>query len=480
MPKIGRNESCLCGSGRKYKKCCLLNKLMKPSGAIDFNWRKLRETDDKLAKQLLAYFSKEYPELLSCAWEEFHGFDDELPQINKDDPTFICSFLPWLLYNWVPCENNDEIDTTLTIPVAEVYMDKYSYNLSSFEKKFISENLKVNYSYYEVLATNPGESVRVKDLLRNREFIVKEKEGSQGLQVGLVTLARVLSISECNIFVGMYPNPLPAMFLMDVMGFKQHYSMETFTDNDLYEFDIEIRDLFLDSVGDLNNYSMPRFQNTDGEDLVPSKLVFDLSCSVDNALEKLSTLGMGQNTKEELLEDAVYGEDGQICELHFPWLVSGNKLNQSWDNTIFAHMTLSDRRLLVEVNSTERAKVAKTEIIKLMKGMVQYKTMVIESIESKLKEHPKKSISDTDIAHLPEVQAKLKEMHEHHWQQWLDMNIPVLKNLTPRNASKTKEGRERLEALFSDFHSRNLRMASSDSTQLPVDLSFLRESLGMT
>lgn len=22
-PKIGRNESCICGSGKKYKKCCL-------------------------------------------------------------------------------------------------------------------------------------------------------------------------------------------------------------------------------------------------------------------------------------------------------------------------------------------------------------------------------------------------------------------------------------------------------------------------
>jgi uncharacterized protein YecA (UPF0149 family) len=23
MPKLGRNELCLCGSGRKFKKCCL-------------------------------------------------------------------------------------------------------------------------------------------------------------------------------------------------------------------------------------------------------------------------------------------------------------------------------------------------------------------------------------------------------------------------------------------------------------------------
>ena len=26
-PKIGRNEPCLCGSGKKYKKCCLQEKV---------------------------------------------------------------------------------------------------------------------------------------------------------------------------------------------------------------------------------------------------------------------------------------------------------------------------------------------------------------------------------------------------------------------------------------------------------------------
>lgn len=24
MPKVGRNKKCFCGSGKKYKKCCLL------------------------------------------------------------------------------------------------------------------------------------------------------------------------------------------------------------------------------------------------------------------------------------------------------------------------------------------------------------------------------------------------------------------------------------------------------------------------
>ena len=31
MTKVGRNDSCPCGSGKKYKKCCLLTQANKPS-----------------------------------------------------------------------------------------------------------------------------------------------------------------------------------------------------------------------------------------------------------------------------------------------------------------------------------------------------------------------------------------------------------------------------------------------------------------
>ena len=63
--KIGRNEPCPCGSGKKYKKCCLLTKTQAPTvsapfaGETDFSymlddvhgWRRLEyaEVWDKRA-----------------------------------------------------------------------------------------------------------------------------------------------------------------------------------------------------------------------------------------------------------------------------------------------------------------------------------------------------------------------------------------------------------------------------------------------
>ena len=47
------------------------------------------------------------------------------------------------------------------------------------------------------------------------------------------------------------------------------------------------------------------------------------------------------------------------------------------------------------------------------------------------------------------VQNKIiNQIATQHWQDWFDIRIPALANKTPREAARTKEGRERLEALL--------------------------------
>jgi len=277
----------------------------------------------------------------------------------------------------------------------------------------------------------------------------------------------------------MYPSALPSQFISTAISFKQHFYDVDLTDEDLFDSEMDIRELFINSVERFQNPELPKFQNTDGDALVPSKLIFDLQCSIDKALEKLLTLGSPEETKDEILEEAIYNEDGEISEVSFPWLISGNKVNKSWNNTVFAHMTLTDKKLTIEVNSIERSEKAKEDISALMGAMAKYKTTVIESLEAKLNV-PSENKNQLDINDNPEIKAKLKEIHDRHWHDWLDMNIKALNEQTPREAAKTKEGKERLEALFSDFHQRNLKIEDSDFNQPPVDLAFLRESLGMT
>jgi hypothetical protein len=75
----------------------------------------------------------------------------------------------------------------------------------------------------------------------------------------------------------------------------------------------------------------------------------------------------------------------------------------------------------------------------------------------------------------PEVRARLREMHERHWQAWLDEPVPALGGLTPRAATGSPLGRERLEALLADFEDRNRRQEPDER----VDVSGLRRELGL-
>ena len=44
--KLGRNEPCFCGRGKKYKKCCILQEATDTRKEVaDFQWRKLRKLE---------------------------------------------------------------------------------------------------------------------------------------------------------------------------------------------------------------------------------------------------------------------------------------------------------------------------------------------------------------------------------------------------------------------------------------------------
>jgi len=51
----------------------------------------------------------------------------------------------------------------------------------------------------------------------------------------------------------------------------------------------------------------------------------------------------------------------------------------------------------------------------------------------------------------PEVQRLLAESMRSHWEGWVNMKIPALGNRTPREAVRTADGREAVEALLQDF-----------------------------
>ena len=101
--KVGRNESCPCGSGKKYKVCC--GAAPETESPQILAWRRLSRAVQDHAPKLLSFIAESHGRgAIPEAWEEFtlwsgEPFDPESPQVTL--------FYPWLFHVWRP----DSIET---------------------------------------------------------------------------------------------------------------------------------------------------------------------------------------------------------------------------------------------------------------------------------------------------------------------------------------------------------------------------------
>jgi len=115
MANPGRNEPCPCGSGKKYKKCCL-HKEARP--VVDMVWQLMRKTEGELVAALAKHANKCYdPEAIVEAWDEFSLWSD-LPMDPESQPEVDTAFLPWFLFNWIP--HNTDVDEAGHYPEMQV------------------------------------------------------------------------------------------------------------------------------------------------------------------------------------------------------------------------------------------------------------------------------------------------------------------------------------------------------------------------
>jgi hypothetical protein len=76
------------------------------------------------------------------------------------------------------------------------------------------------------------------------------------------------------------------------------------------------------------------------------------------------------------------------------------------------------------------------------------------------------------------VQNKIiNQIATQHWQDWFDIRIPALANKTPREETRTKEGRERLEALLLIYEQSADKRSKIDIFK--PNVNYLKQELGL-
>ncbi|WP_159428948.1 YecA family protein [Tepidibacter formicigenes] len=182
---VGRNDLCPCGSGKKYKKCCLNKdkKTLMLKQKIDFS----QKHDRDISQKLYSYSRKEkfYDEYLK-AQEKFFILNDK--EINKKFSSF---FNTYYLQDFI---------TSMNKTIAISFYEENSNSLNVIEKNILKSKLKSYISIYEITSIEE-EKVVLKDLILNKETYVEDVNILKSLNVGELIIARIAKIVEVNRFL---------------------------------------------------------------------------------------------------------------------------------------------------------------------------------------------------------------------------------------------------------------------------------------
>ena len=193
--KIGRNEPCPCGSGKKYKGCCL-GKQSEPSQTLYY--RRLSEAYDRLSERLLPYATVKFGrEVIDVAMDEFLLWPEKEDEISEAAfERFDTLFWPWFLFNWEYDSSSSEVELPGPegITVAELYAEDPRKRLDPLEHKLIEGINRKPYTFFEVEHVDHGKGMQLKDVLKGDSIEVQERSGSEYVQPGDLVFGRAVSV----------------------------------------------------------------------------------------------------------------------------------------------------------------------------------------------------------------------------------------------------------------------------------------------
>ena len=369
-------------------------------------------------------------------------------------------FLPWFFYQWMPDAEYTQLPAGAIgdFPIARAYLQKHGRHENPLTVRYLQACADSAFSFYDVVAVTPGAGMTLRECFGGGEIAVTEKSGSKTIIKGDIVFANVVTVDHVSVLDGCSPIVFPPVERAQIIelrsAIKKHYPVVTSAV--LREYDLEMIGIYHETAERLLNPRLPVLQNTDGNPLVFCRVIYEIE-SPRAAFDALRHLSL-DHTEQELLAEATLDADGELLAVEIPWLKLKNAKHPSWENTTLGRIEIDGRKLVVEVNSEERAKAFREIADERLPAGSRYKSTVVEPVEAALAAHRRdKAPRDADADDLndrPEVQAMLKEHLRAHYREWPRMKLPALKGKTPIQAMKTAEGREMVEALLLDLERR--------------------------
>ena len=182
---LGRNELCSCGSGKKYKKCCLNKDMVveRANRKIGLSQQDYVDLYSKLHEY--SRQSKFYDEYLK-AKEMFYILDDE--QLNKKFDKF---FNTYYIQDHIMADNK---------VITAAFYEENKHNLNKVEINILKNLFESYVSLYEISEIQDGK-VFLNDILLKDTVCVEDISLLQDLKLGDIVIARIVNVNGVSILL---------------------------------------------------------------------------------------------------------------------------------------------------------------------------------------------------------------------------------------------------------------------------------------
>ena len=427
MAKIGRNEPCPCGSGKKFKRCCLLK------GAPLHGFT--REERQRALSKVESFVEKELVQEDEAAHDLFYAqWDDRLDQL---DPIWIelseAVYDMWFYFDY---------RLSGEVHVVNLFLDR-NLQLDTGEQWYLKLLRETALRLYEVVDLLPGQALTLREVLSGAEVTVRERLGSRSLPKYALVAARVIARGpsgqpEIESGILHIPDLIREQTISQLSSHHKTYRRkhpQAGKADFFKEMGLFFHDAWMSCILDP---PIPHLTNTDGEDILITVVRFEV-------LEPAGLEAALDSAKEISRE-----EDGTA------WIWSGTNLKG--ELITLGRLVLKGQILELECNSVKRGERGRKLVDRLARGLIRHRSTTHENIEMKMRERLGADSSESRRDTQEDLPWAVKEAltldaQGRYYHKWLDDTIPALDDHTPREAAADAALRPKLINLIHELES---------------------------
>jgi hypothetical protein len=453
--KVGRNDPCPCGSGKKYKKCCLLKENQAPPATQPSG------PDQRLRARLVEYVQRSLPRAdMDRAMREFFGeaFDPAQRTLAVSEATEEKwpAFLEWLIHDF-------RLATGQT-PIAR-FLAERGKSLPADERSILEEWQDAIVGLHEVVDLEPGKSLTLRNVFDGRTFQVREVRGSLSAARWDILSHRIIRVNGepqlsglGHAFHAADREKLVAHVTARYEAYRKGHPAATWAD--FFRAEPLVIRRYAEKME--REYRPPALYTPEGHAVLFGRLRY--------AVRDQERLMRGLLAAPDF-EETTAPED-PIGTRHFAWLRTGPAeryvqesakpdhgmmiTGQRFEDprrpgvTGLATLTVVGQEMTAEALSAQRLAWLKARLAEVAGDAIHLRADVVEDPWRKLEaERGSRPPARPAPAVPPEVEAQVlgKVLHR-HFTEWLDQPVPALDGRTPRAAVRDPRLRPRLIQLL--------------------------------